>query len=175
MNQFWDLLDKLSSLIGLGTFIFSILIWIKVKQEQKRNREIAETMKGIQDYDKMYDTFEKVQTSNPAVLCISLLHDVGSIKKVVNNYLVSNDIEVKIIDEVIMDGIHGKEDIKNFIHLLRKKRRSTLAEATELRLFIAGPIHAGTLAGAIFDNWIPTLLYHKGPAGYEYWGPLLKR
>ena len=94
----------------------------------------------------------------------------------VKDYLTSNDIKIKDsnIVELAMDGIDGMEEIEKYISHLREIRRGVLSEASEVRLFIAGPVQAGTMAGAILDNWVPVLLYHKGRNNYEYWGRLLK-
>jgi hypothetical protein len=83
------------------------------------------------------------------------------------------------IVELNMNGINNKGDIENFVNELRKKRRLFEAlQATEIHLFIAAPVVAGIMVGAIFDNWIPVKLYHKPqpapPSIYEYWMPLIK-
>jgi hypothetical protein len=72
-----------------------------------------------------------------------------------------------------MDGINT-ENISDYIQKLREVRRGDLSNATEVRLFIAGPVQAGTIAGAVFDNWVPVLLYGRNGLKYEYWGPLIK-
>jgi len=170
----WDLLDKSGTIIGLITFIFSVLIWIKVRQQQKKLKKLVFELSPVKDYTAFYEEFKKTKTTYPAALCISLLVGTDSIKKPVKDFLDANNLKVNILEEIKMNGIHDKEDIEKYINMLREMRKGPLSESTEVRLFIAGPVQAGTLAGAVFDNWIPILLYHKGPIGYEYWGPLLK-
>lgn len=170
----WDMLNKTAIIIGLITFIFSFLIWIKVRQQQKKIKKLIYALTPVRDYKTFYEEFEQIKTAYPAALCISLLIGTDSIKKTVNDFLESNSLNVNRIEEIKMDGINNKEDIEGYINRLREMRKGPLSEASEIRLFIAGPVQAGTLAGAVFDNWIPVLLYHKGNAGYEYWGPLLK-
>jgi hypothetical protein len=174
----WDYylknLNTTSNIIGLLTFFVSILIWLRVKHEQKKLKKLIYSLVPIQGYSTFYEEFTKIKTDNSAALCISLLIGTDSIKKTVKDFLEANSLQVKIIEEVKMDGINSPEDIEKYINSLREMRKGPLADATELRLFIAGPVQAGTIAGAIFDNWKPVLLYHKGKITYEYWGPLVK-
>ncbi len=173
VELFWNILDKASMLIGIATFVFSIIIWFIVKKQQKRINRLAYTTPPITDYKAMFDSFQAVQTDNPYALCISLLPNTDSIKDQVKGFLIANKIKVKDILEIKMDGINT-ENISEYIQKLREVRRGDLSNATEVRLFIAGPVQAGTIAGAVFDNWIPVLLYGRNGLKYEYWGPLIK-
>ena len=82
------------------------------------------------------------------------------------------------IEELNMPGLYSAQDLETFVNLLREKKRFIDASRhTEVHLFIAGPVQAGTIIGALYDNWIPVKLYHKPtpppPSVYEYWMPLL--
>lgn len=172
--RFWDIADKASILLSLATFVFSIIIWFIVKSQQKRINRLYFSTPPLGDYQKMFDSFQKVQTDNPHALCISLLPNTDSIINQVLSFLNANEIKVKKIHEIRMDGI-SPNNISDYIQRLRKIRRGDLSTATEVRLFIAGPVQAGTIAGAVFDNWIPVLLYGRNGLKYEYWGPLIKQ
>lgn len=170
---FWEILDKASMLVGIATFAFSIVIWFIVKKQQKRITRLAYSTPPISDYQTMFDNFKEVQTDNAYALCISLLPNTDSIKDQVRSYLQGNKLKIKDVIEIKMDGI-SSDNMMEYIQKLREVRRGALADATELRLFIAGPIQSGTIAGAIFDNWIPVLLYGREGNKYTYWGPLIK-
>lgn len=82
------------------------------------------------------------------------------------------------IEELNMNGINSPKDLEAFVNALREKRRYLEAAGfTELHLFIAGPVQAGTIIGSMYRNWIPVKLYHKPspapPQVYEYWMPLI--
>ncbi|MBK9270719.1 MAG: hypothetical protein IPM48_03910 [Saprospiraceae bacterium] len=171
----WDILDKASIIIGIITVIISIAIWFKLQRQNIKIAQLAATTPPPNDWDKYYDEYKNIRSEVPFALVISLLEIQESAKGDVQRYFKGAGLAVSKIEEIKMDGLRSKEDIKNYLTKLRECRRGPLSEATELRLFIAGPVMAGTLAGAVFDNWIPVLLYHRNRAGtYEYWGPLLK-
>ncbi len=69
------------------------------------------------------------------------------------------------------------ENFDNFINELKIKRREFSAKgATEVHLFISGPMQAAAMIGSIFSNWIPVKLYNFDPQlrEYEYWCHLAK-
>lgn len=173
ITKFWAIADKVSILLSLATFAFSIIIWFIVKKQQKRITRLAYSTSPLSDYQTMFESFKAVQTDNAYALCISLLPNTDSIKNLVKSYLQGNKLRVKDIIEIKMDGI-ASDNMMEYIKKLREVRRGALADATELRLFIAGPVQAGTIAGSVFDNWIPVLLYGRNGLKYEYWGPLIK-
>lgn len=171
--KFWDIADKAGILIGLFTFIFSLITVIIVKKQQTRTKRLAQSTPPIKEYQIMFDSFKTIQTESAYALCISLLPNTDSIKEPVTSFLKGNKMKVKNTLEIKMDGI-SPDNISDYIQKLREVRRGPLADATEVRLFIAGPVQAGTIAGAVFDNWIPVLLYGRNGQKYEYWGPLIK-
>ena len=176
IERLWEMANKISIIVSLGTFVFSIIIWFLLKKQQKKMKILGYTTPPIKDYKTDFEKYTTLQTDNPFALCISLLSTTHSIKSVVKKYLKLNNLKIrdKNIIELAMDGIDGTEAIENYLTQLRELRRGELSDATEIRLFIAGPVQAGTMAGAILDNWVPVLMYHKGRIHYEYWGPLLK-
>jgi hypothetical protein len=81
-----------------------------------------------------------------------------------------------LTEELNMPGLNIPQDPETFVNLLSKKKRFIdLSAFTEVHVSIAGPVEAGTIIDALYDNWIPVKLYHKPspppPAVYEYWMP----
>ena len=79
--------------------------------------------------------------------------------------------KIKGIVELNFNGL-TRENFNDFVVELKKKRRELEAkDATEIHLFIAGPMQAAVMIGSIFSNWIPVKIYNHGPhsRNYEYW------
>jgi hypothetical protein len=172
--NFWEIVNKFGIIIGLFTFVFSSITFLIVKKQQKRIKRLVYGTPPIKDYQPMFESFKTIQTESAYAVCISLLPNTDSIKEQVNSFLMGNKMKVKDTIEIKMDGI-SPDNIPDYIQKLRELRRGALSDAPEVRLCIAGPVQAGTLAGAIFDNWIPVLLYGRAGTKYEYWGPLIKQ
>ncbi|MEC4685195.1 MAG: SAVED domain-containing protein [Nitrospirota bacterium] len=140
-------------------------------------QEIAGTSPKIENFKELVDYHKDIKTINPYALAVSLLPTTDSIKGDVERFLRSKggEWEKMPVEELNMNGL-SPETIEDFINTLRVKRRQLEAQdATEIHLFIAGPIQAGTLIGAMFDNWRPVKLYHKNQKGnYEFWCHLIK-
>jgi hypothetical protein len=110
-------------------------------------------------------------------LAISLLHNSASIKSDVDRFLKAENLTMPI-REIHMAGINSDADRDHLLQSLRGVRRDFDAqEFTEVHLFIAGPVQAGTVIGALFDQWKPVKLYHRstqpGGQSYEFWMPLM--
>lgn len=121
----------------------------------------------------MFESYKTIQTERAYTHCIRLLSNTESIKEQVTSLIKVNEMRVKDGFKIIMYGI-SPDNIPEYIQKLKEMRRGALAEASEIRLFIAGPVQAGTIAGAILDYWIPVMLYTYDKSKYIYWGPLLK-
>jgi len=180
-TNIWDFLGRIDIVFSLLATIFAGFAALKLYQQNKRIKELATTAPKLENFAEVVTYYSKPQTSNPVAFAISLLENTESIRPSVEIFLKSKDWSKNIrIEELSMNGIKKiPEDIEIFINELKKKRRQFDAErVTEVLLFIAGPVMAGTLVGAIFDNWIPVKLYHKPhhplPSVYEYWIPLIK-
>jgi len=177
-NTIWEYLNKIDVIFGLLAAIFSGFAFSRLQQQKKRLVELAKKTPTMKNFIEAVDFFKGSQTSKPVALALSLTPAVDSIKNSVESYLKSQNMEMDV-QEIKMDGINSTEDLENFFELLREKKRVLTAElTTELHLFIMGPVMAGTIAGAMFDNWISVKLYHKPmpqiPEVYEYWMPLMK-
>ncbi|MBU1752838.1 SAVED domain-containing protein, partial [bacterium] len=129
----------------------------------------------IENFKELIDYHATVKTINPYAFAVCLLPHSGSIAKEVSAFLSSKGTKMPI-EELNFDGLR-QHNLEDFINQLRIKRREfETKEATEIHLFIAGPIMSGVLIGAEFDNWKPVKLYHQNrdTKQYEFWCPLTK-
>jgi SMODS-associated and fused to various effectors sensor domain len=176
---FWEYLNRFSNLVGIATVCLTSYIAWRVQQQAKRLREHAkQTTPRIENFKELLGLYGGIKSSKPIALAISLIPKAESIKHAVQTFLDFQGWKMDI-EELNMDGINSDEDREHLINSLREKRRLFDAlQVTEVHLFIAGPVQAGTLVGAMFDHWVPVKLYHKPspspPQLYEYWMPLLK-
>ncbi|MCI0392598.1 MAG: SAVED domain-containing protein [Acidobacteria bacterium] len=178
----WNLLSRLDNIVGLSGAVLAALFsaytaW-RLRLQNKRLIEIAHNAPPIEDFPQLIKAYEGVITSHPVALAISLLPNNESIRQDVETFLRYQNWEMDV-EELNMNGLKNQADFESFINQLREKRRVFDAEGhTEIHLFIAGPVQAGVLVGAMFDNWRPVKLYHKPqnppPQIYEYWMPLTK-
>lgn len=170
----WNILDKFGIIIAILTFFVSLLIWAKLRVQSRKLKSLAANTSNFNGYQELSDFREGVQTENPMAFCLSLIPQTTSIKDDVDKFLSGEKMKMKII-ELNKNGL-DKKNLQEFIEDLGKKRLIDLAEATEVHLFLQGPVQAGLLIGAIFDNWKPVKLYqyNREIGTYEYWGPLVK-
>ncbi|MFH1097741.1 MAG: SAVED domain-containing protein [Candidatus Desantisbacteria bacterium] len=177
-------ISHVSDIIGIVGAIFAIMIWFILRMQDKRLKGIIKTIPKIENFQDMVKYHSEIQTISPYAFCLSLLPDSRSksIKVEVMEFLRDKALQTKDkrwempIEELSFDGL-GQHNIEEFINELSKKRQWFVAKnATEIHLFIAGPVMSATLIGAIFDNWRPVKLYHKNPTTgkYEFWCPLIK-
>ena len=174
----WDVIysfiDQVGTFIGIIGAIISFLVWLKVKRQGKKLVELASTLKPLNNYDELKEIFRERNTGRPKAFCLSLIPTDMSIKSRVEKFLNSQDKKMPIV-ELNMDGL-SSQTFGDFINEVKKKRRGELSDATEIHVFIQGPVVAGAVIGAVFDHWVPINLYHYNTKSftYEYWGPLIK-
>jgi len=176
--DFWSWFSRLDNIIGVLAAIFSGYAAWKLHQQSQRLRELAERSPKIENIKDLITTHAGVNSSAPVALAVSLISNSDSIRNSVQTFLDFSGWKMPI-EELNMDGINGPEDLENFVNRLRVAKRYFDAQNfTEIHLFIAGPVQAGVLIGAMFDNWKSVKLYHKPqtppPQVYEYWMPLTK-
>lgn len=140
-------------------------------------RDLARQWPKVENFAELRKVHDGVKRSAPVAFALSLIPTSDSIKSQVETFLQVQDWKMPI-EELNLNGINNPEDLEDFINALREKRRYFQASGvTEIHLFIAGPVQAGTIVGSMFRNWIPVKLYHKPspapPQAYEYWMPLL--
>ena len=167
-----------SNIIGIIGTVFSVLVWIKLRIQNKRLIELLRTSPKIENFKDQVKYWSEIHTLNPYAFAVSLIPHSSSIKEDVKRFLKikGQKWENMPIVELNVDGI-CPDNLEDYLNQLRIKRREFEAKgATEVHLFFAGPVQAATLVGAMFDNWRPTLLYHnnKNTGSYEFWCPLVK-
>ncbi len=167
-----------SNIIGIFGAVFSFLVWIKLRMQNKRLIELSRTLPVFEDFNERVNYWSEIRTLNPYAFAVSLLETSASIKGDVERFLKSkgHKWERMPIVELDMHGI-GIDKIEEYLTQLRTKRKELEAKgATEVHLFLAGPVQAATLIGAMFDNWRPVLLYQRNrdTGNYEFWCPLIK-
>jgi len=173
----YGVVDQVGTFIGIIGAVISLLVWLKVRKQSQELIKLGLTLKSMNDFSSIQESFKGITTQTPKAFCLSLITNDNSIKTRVSDFIKSqSDLTDMPIVELNMDGL-SYENIGDFINAVRQKRRGELSDATEIHLFIQGPIIAGTLIGAIFDHWIPVKLYHYNSKTflYEYWTPLEKQ
>lgn len=176
-NSFWTGFGRLDNFLGVVATIFSAYAAYRLWQQNKRYRELARQSPRVEKFDQLLKLHDGVRSSAPVAFALSLIPSGDSIKGSVEIFLHAQGWKMPI-EELNMNGINNAKDLEAFINALREKRRYFEAAGfTELHLFIAGPVQAGTIIGSMYRNWIPVKLYHKPspapPQVYEYWMPLI--
>lgn len=176
MDAFFDSFARAMDVLAFFTFLVSAYAAFRLWRLHRQYRELAKKTPPVRNFSERVRVHEGVKSSNPVALAISLKPNSESIKPTVEKFLGDEKMSMPV-EEISIDGIDGPEDLESFVNALNA-RRSFIESAgfTEVHLFIAGPVQAGTLTGAIFSNWIPVKLYHmprEKPQLYEYWMPLL--
>ncbi|MBZ0108768.1 MAG: SAVED domain-containing protein [Candidatus Scalindua rubra] len=177
-NKILVFIGNSSNIIGIIGAVFSFLVWIKLRVQNKRLIELSKSLPAFEDFSKRVNYWREIHTLNPYAFAVSLIQQSSSIKGDVERFLQSkgHKWEKMPIVELNMHGI-GTNNLEEYLKQLRIKRNEFEAKgATEVHLFFAGPVQAATLVGAMFDNWRPVLLYHKNrdTGNYEFWCPLIK-
>ncbi|HBY93746.1 MAG TPA: hypothetical protein DEP84_07210 [Chloroflexi bacterium] len=167
---------NISSLLGILTVIFSAYAALQLYRHNRLLRRAPRVSPTT--FEEMVRTNEGIQTPKPVALAITLLPSSDSIRTQVQQFLASRQWQMPI-EEIKVFGIHGQEDLNYFVNELAERRMDfELKGYTEIHLFLAGPVIAGVIVGAMYDNWLPTKLYHKPtpppPSVYVYWMPLVK-
>jgi hypothetical protein len=174
---FWAELANVASVLQVVTVLLSGYAALRLWQQNRRLKELALNTPRKENFNDILHVHDGVKSSAPVALVISLLTTSESLKPTIDTFLRTKGWSMPV-EELHLNGINGQAGLEEYVNLLRQKRRLFDAQGyTEVHLFIAGPVQAGTIAGSMLDNWIPVKLYHKpnppGPAIYEYWMPLL--
>lgn len=175
--EFWAGLGNLASVLQIITVIASVYAAIKLWQQNRRLRALAENTPPIENFATMRTAHDGVKTVAPVAFALSLTPSSDSIRPSVEQFLQHNGWKMDI-EELNMNGLDPASNLEAFVNALRQKRRLFEAKGyTEVHVFISGPVVAGAIFGSLFDNWITVKMYHKPtpapPQLYEYWMPLL--
>ncbi|MBU0568151.1 SAVED domain-containing protein [bacterium] len=172
------------NIIGIIGAIFAFMAWLILHVQDKRLKEIVRQTPEMENFDDQVKYHSEIQTISPYAFCLSLLPDTRSvsIEKEVREFLKKKAAQTKNkkwnmpIEQLNFNGL-GTHNIKEFIEELGKKRQWFVGKgATEIHLFVAGPVTAATLIGTVFDNWRPVKLYSQNinTREYEFWCHLAK-
>jgi len=177
MEQFWTWFGRVDNVMGVAGVLFGIATFVLVWRQERRLRSQLRDKAALGNFAELRSLHEGIQSANPVAFALSLIPTSESIRGSVQGFLRSQGWDMPI-EELNLDGLNNAADLERFINALREKRRAFDDQGyTEIHLFIAGPVQAGTIIGSLFRNWIPVKLYHKPtpapPQIYEYWMPLL--
>ncbi len=171
-------MGSVSSWAGVLAMVFSGYAAHRLRMHDRRLRELARATPAPGSFAERVEAHRGRRSTHPVALAVSLLPSGESIRPQVALFLEGNDLAMPI-EEVRLPGIRGVPDLERLVCNLRRARAYLGASgATEVHLFLAGPVQAGVVAGAVLDNWIPVKLYHPTgnppPGNYRYWMPLMK-
>lgn len=177
MEKFWTWFSRVDNVFGVVAALISAATLVLVWRQERRLRAQVREKAQLKNFAELRSQHEGVKSARPVAFALSLIPTSESIKGSVQVFLTSQGWDMPI-EELNLDGLNSAEDLERFINALREKRRAfDELGYTEIHLFIAGPVQAGTLIGSLLRNWIPVKLYHKPnpapPQIYEYWLPLL--
>ncbi len=169
---------SISSWTGVLTLAFSGYAAHRLREHDRRLRELARATPPPGGFRERVEAHRGRRSAHPVAVAVSLLPDGASIRPHVEAFLCGNDLAMPV-EELCMPGIRAVDDLERLVQGLRSVRRYlTASGATEVHLFLAGPVQAGVVTGAVLDNWIPVKLYHPTgnppPCNYRYWMPLIK-
>ena len=176
---FWKWFENISNGIGIiGAFI-SLLIWYKIRRQNKLIRESARKIPQLEGFAERTEWGRGVSTVNPGALCFYTMKiSATGIENEVREFFRQQGMDKQITKffNVPLDDLkpEGMESVIQQIRTVRNEIQA--ANITEVHLFVAGPVQLGTLIGSMLDHWKPVKLYSKNLAtkSYEYWCMLEK-
>lgn len=177
MDAFWTWFGRVDNVAGLAGALIGLATFALVWRQERRLRAQVREKALLADFAGLRTQHEGIKSAKPVAFALALIPTSDSIKGSVEIFLRTQGWEMPI-EELNMDGINNPKNLETFLNSLREKRRLfDISGFTEIHLFIAGPVQAGTIIGSLFRNWIPVKLYHKPspspPQVYEYWMPLI--
>lgn len=181
-HDLWVVADacigSVASWSGVLAMLFSGYTAYRLRHHDRRLRELARATPPPSAFAERVAAQRGACSAHPVALALSLLPGDESIRPQVEVFLKGNGLAMPV-EELRLPRIEGVSDLERLVQGLRERRRYLAAScATEVHLFVAGPVQAGTITGAVLDNWIPVKLYHPTgkppPDNYQYWMPLLK-
>lgn len=172
----WPLIGNFASILQIVTVALTGYTAFRLWRQNQQIKILIQQWPRHGDFQKIRQVHEGIKSATPVALLISLLPGNNSIKPTVETFLNSSNLKMKV-KELHMDGINGPQEIEQYVNKLKEMRQMIELEGyTEVHLFVAGPVQAASIAGALLDNWLPVKLYQKtnlpSPM-YEYWMPLL--
>lgn len=178
MDNFWTLIGRGSNIISIFGAIASIWLWFRMKYQLKKIRENAAQDLRDNSFREMHNYHQNINTTNPFVVCFELKGKNSSIRNDVDVFLKGKNISIikNNFLEIKYDTL-TKESFIDFVEeLIQKRIDLKILGATEILVFLEGPLQAAALIGSVFSNWVPVKIYNLEPQSrrYEYWGFLTK-
>ncbi len=176
-TDFWTGFGRLDNALGIATVLLAAYAAYRLRQQDKRLIELINQNVPIKDFGHLIEANQGINTPKPVALAVCLLSATDSIEASVKTFLRVKEWDMPV-EPLNMDGLNNVADLERFVNLLRERRREFEGkDYTEIHLFVAGPVQAGTIIGGLYRNWLPIKLYHKPnptpPQVYEYWMPLI--
>jgi hypothetical protein len=176
-TNFWTYFGRIDNVLGIVTVILAAYAAYRLWQQNKRLIELVRQTVPIEDFGHLIEANQGINSQKPVALAVCLLSANDSIEASVKTFLRAQVWDMPV-EPLNMNGLNNAADLEKFVNLLREKRREFEGNGyTEIHLFVAGPVQAGTIIGGLYRNWIPIKLYHKPnptpPQVYEYWMPLV--
>lgn len=173
----WNWIGRIDNILGIGTFIAAAYAAYRLWQQNRTFYRRARESKPSIDLQQFITSNAGVLTEKPVAFALALTPNNPSIAPQVDRFLKVQQWEMPI-KELNRDGINNTNDLQDFMQALQEKKRFFQLEGyTEIHLFLNGPVAAGVLIGALFDNWIPVKIYQRSQDNmsqdYEYWMPLI--
>ena len=128
-------LNNLANVIEIGTFIVAVLIWFKVRAQNKHIIEAAKITSPKLNLKESIEYHSNIHSFNPIAFAVSLTENVKSITPQVSNFLKIKGWDKKIsIRELTFDGLN-QDNLEEFVNKLKENKRAFMAESvTEIHL-----------------------------------------
>ena len=161
MEEIWNILNKVSVIVGIFSFI-PFLISASLLLTRSRR------------YKKQLKAMEESTGDFPVAVSIGLSGTEleGQVRQFIKKNFSDMPLrtyarEAGVTKEVIPSVIQGLKDLKN--ELSREG-------VTEVHLFYSGPVALAIALGDLFNNWVPVKIYHlnRDKGAYEFWTVLYK-
>jgi len=163
----------IGSIVSIAAGILTFFIWLKVRWQNKKIKEMSGNLpEQWGDFKKSCAYHSRINSSKPYAFCLSLTDRSESIRSEVEKFLKKKKwTDMMKIEELNFNGLTPKNFPEFFDKLKLKRRELSASGATEIHLFISGPMQAAVLIGSMFSNWIPVKVYNLNPntREYEYW------
>lgn len=176
--EFLEALGLADSTIGLLTFLVSCYIAVVTWRRRRTAKEIAAGYPKVEGFRDHFEYHSKHVTTNPYALSINLLPTQTTAEGDVKNYYNALGQKMPTFKQISRPGINiVPGDLEEFLNALRSMRHELDIElATEVHLFVAGPIGAALYIGAVLDNWKLVKIFQRNAVTkqYEFWGTLQK-
>ncbi|MCI4660333.1 MAG: SAVED domain-containing protein [Neomegalonema sp.] len=174
MGRLWSIfsemmhtIEPVNTLIGLGTFVFTVLIWWMVRRQNQLR------------YARWLQEASSESGERPAALIIDYW-DKGEIDVQVKSFLRKRYPDSFPDESIFQIGSNIQLTPLEMPTIARELREAGFLiskyGANKLHVFIAAPMPVAMLVGAELSNWGRVHIYHMNRSAqqneYEDWGPL---